>query len=1343
MQMQHCAFLLAVAILFSIFFTFNVSAQENGHFDTNHSDYGRDTDTPPDGLFNFLTVNVSLTITYEGRFLVQGALYAPDDTYITYATWSGQLTNGSKIVKLDFDGVEIAMSEKSGPYRVNLTLMDSMFNPLDFDTYYTSSYDVSEFQISVAMLYPPHDDTGIDLDSNGKFDILAVDVQIKANVTCSVKLDALLLDSTGTEGIESKILTRDFNAGVHVVRVNFTGYLIRMGSYDGPYQVRLKLYNSGNTLLSEDTHITDPYVSTDFEEPPATIDTPLTDFGLDLDANSLFDYLIVILQVTVTKPGFYTIEGELEENSPTATPIADTRNETHLSTGINSVWLHFLGNTVREAAINGKYKGFSQITDSNGTVCSYLSYITVTNFRYADFDTLPAFFSPPHNDTGLDTNTNGMYDYLIINASFSVRLTFTYIVKAPLWNSARTVVIDEVTETTTLISGSPFLSLWYDGRTIYNSTFPGPYFVRFYLYDPFTNLLNMSSHNTFAYQLSSFEHPAPPDTTPPTISSVTDLPDPQQVGLAVNISATVTDNIGVKNVHCNVTDPIGQMTGNFSMSYNITANRYYLTRPYTILGMHTYQLWASDVAGNSATVSNTFTIIDNIRPTINDLRIDPKPQEVFGNVNVSAIVEDNHVIDGVWLDVSPFGNLSMTIDLPSGRYFYVLSISTIGTFPFTLWAIDVAGNANSSSDALIFADSVPPLIQDLTVLPREQQPGFPVNISAYIVDNYLLSWTNIKVFNPGGSSIVDRALTYDPASSRYFHSMSYVDLGTYTFNITAGDSGGLISEAVGDFNITTSVSDTTPPSINSHSASPDPQEVYLLLRISANVTDNVAVALVKAHIHSPTGVNLGNTTMSFDGVDYYRDGTYDELGTFQYCIWAEDLRGNAAKACGEFMVRDSTKPVISSASADPLTQEVHLQVNVTATATDNFALQSINVEVKAPDGSSLGNNTMSFDSSTSSYWFLRSYSDLGPHSYTITAEDTSGNKAAFTGVFYIRDSIKPTADAGSDITIQVGESVTFDGSSSTDNDVIVNYTWTFMDGSNSIKLYGILAEYTFNNPGVFTVTLIVKDRAGNPDTDIMYVTVNTPPQPIAKPMPPTQLSVFPSEPNSMVLTWTAPVLREDGSWLLDLAGYDVFRSTITGPPYIKINPALVQATVYTDSGVSPGTTYYYVVRTVDTNGLESNYSSEAQGSITPKGSVAGSVTDRFNAPIPGTTIILMSGSSVLRITNTDISGQFSMSNVPVGSYIIRASCDGYYSKETNVLIEQDKTTDVNIVLDELPMSPGGGDDGLPWPLIALVVVPLILILTILLLFRRARARREEKKNKLTSSEEDPFSRENE
>lgn len=81
------------------------------------------------------------------------------------------------------------------------------------------------------------------------------------------------------------------------------------------------------------------------------------------------------------------------------------------------------------------------------------------------------------------------------------------------------------------------------------------------------------------------------------------------------------------------------------------------------------------------------------------------------------------------------------------------------------------------------------------------------------------------------------------------------------------------------------------------------------------------------------------------------------------------------------------------------------------------------------------------------------------------------------------------ANAGPDLTVGKGTTVRFNGSASSDNVGIANYTWTFLHDGNPVSLHGATPEFRFRKEGNHTVTLTVTDAGGNTDFDTMTVTV--------------------------------------------------------------------------------------------------------------------------------------------------------------------------------------------------------------------------------------------------------------
>jgi hypothetical protein len=77
-------------------------------------------------------------------------------------------------------------------------------------------------------------------------------------------------------------------------------------------------------------------------------------------------------------------------------------------------------------------------------------------------------------------------------------------------------------------------------------------------------------------------------------------------------------------------------------------------------------------------------------------------------------------------------------------------------------------------------------------------------------------------------------------------------------------------------------------------------------------------------------------------------------------------------------------------------------------------------------------------------------------------------------------------------------------------------------------------------------------------------------------------------PHWVALTWNASTSS--------VTGYNIYRSTVSGGPYAKIS-SLVSALSYNDSTVQNGTTYYYVITAVDSQGTESVFSNQTTAVI--------------------------------------------------------------------------------------------------------------------------------------------------
>ncbi len=109
--------------------------------------------------------------------------------------------------------------------------------------------------------------------------------------------------------------------------------------------------------------------------------------------------------------------------------------------------------------------------------------------------------------------------------------------------------------------------------------------------------------------------------------------------------------------------------------------------------------------------------------------------------------------------------------------------------------------------------------------------------------------------------------------------------------------------------------------------------------------------------------------------------------------------------------------------------------------------------------------------------------------YVVTSyEDKNVRDITEEWDFYLKDTVEPSADAGENIEADQGDTVTLNGSTSTDNVGVENYTWMIEEPTGEETLrYGKTIEYELQHAESYNVELKVLDKSGNNDTDTTKV----------------------------------------------------------------------------------------------------------------------------------------------------------------------------------------------------------------------------------------------------------------
>jgi len=116
----------------------------------------------------------------------------------------------------------------------------------------------------------------------------------------------------------------------------------------------------------------------------------------------------------------------------------------------------------------------------------------------------------------------------------------------------------------------------------------------------------------------------------------------------------------------------------------------------------------------------------------------------------------------------------------------------------------------------------------------------------------------------------------------------------------------------------------------------------------------------------------------------------------------------------------------------------------------------------------------------------------GSYDVNLTVVDTIGQTSYDNVTITVGPAIidePPTADAGVNQTVASGDTVTFDGSLSSDDVGIVQYYWNFTYDGLPVSLTGVSPTFQFITEGVYDVNLTVVDTIGQTSYAHVFITV--------------------------------------------------------------------------------------------------------------------------------------------------------------------------------------------------------------------------------------------------------------
>ncbi|MFB6296507.1 MAG: choice-of-anchor D domain-containing protein, partial [Halobacteriales archaeon] len=525
-------------------------------------------------------------------------------------------------------------------------------------------------------------------------------------------------------------------------------------------------------------------------------------------------------------------------------------------------------------------------------------------------------------------------------------------------------------------------------------------------------------------------------------------------------------------------------------------------------------------------------------PSVVGLEIDPDPNH--GKLSGMIAVLHNDIrtnVTAVQVEQGPVAGINLTHNHLAAPIGVENLNRTIGTY------VDATGNYWNASDG--------PASNSTTMTFEDPVTGTLAdgNGSAVTGSNTTLDTTTANISN----------VHFDP----FLKSKPNA-----TFGVTVEGSNTPVSEGE-----TLSVTAT----VENLDAGADPATKTVELVAGGAVRDSKTLTLFPGERRT---VTLNWTTGSGDAGDYTATVRSDN--------------GSASTAVSVGSPATATFAVGVDSTNSPVTEGGTLDVTATIENTgDASGSQTVTLSV---GGSQRDSTTVSLgpgDSTTVTLSWATGSGDDGDYTATVATD----NDTASTGVTVEAESTDggggtppennpPTADAGDDRTVQVGESVTLDGSGSSDPDGdTLSYSWSFVTNPGGDSLSDAntpTPSFTPSTTGTYEIDLTVSDGSAT-DTDNVTITVTEAPPPPT----PDIASVTPGPGGDITVTFG----DVDGG----TTTYVVRRGTEPGGPYAEVASLTDDDRdryEFTDANLTDGRRYYYVVVAVNAEGT-GNASAEA------------------------------------------------------------------------------------------------------------------------------------------------------
>jgi PKD repeat protein len=462
---------------------------------------------------------------------------------------------------------------------------------------------------------------------------------------------------------------------------------------------------------------------------------------------------------------------------------------------------------------------------------------------------------------------------------------------------------------------------------------------------------------------------------------------------------------------------------------------------------------ASDFAEHWNLTIKTYSVDNDLPVADAGDDIDDAVTDVEVTLNGSRSSDNVGIVDYTW-EFDDGGTVTLSGQI--AKY----TFTSDGSYEVLLTVVDGAGHESSDTVLVTVSLDMPP-----TADAGEDQPD--VVEGDTVTFDGSGSWDDVGVVNYTWT-IVDLSVEMYGVSPTYTFDLP----GVYDVELVVNDTIGQTSDP--DTMVVT-VNDITDPVADAGEDQPDVSYGDEVTLDGSGSSDNVAVVLWNWTFDDDGSVTIFGETATH---------TFSAPGEYNITLTVADAAGNEDTDWVVVTVIDDEPPV-ADAGEDPEGVVVGETVILNGSGSSDNYLIATYTWVIDDDGTDVILDGMEVE-----YAFMAE----GDYTATLTVTDFADNTDSDVVIIRVGPvNAPPVANAGFDQKVEEGDTVTFDGSDSSDDVGIEEYTWTFEYDDETKTLTGESPEFVFKIPGTYIVTLNVTDAEGEWDTDTVVIVVEEKP----------------------------------------------------------------------------------------------------------------------------------------------------------------------------------------------------------------------------------------------------------